>query len=157
MSPVSKMSWVGAAVVVLFSIGCGEPSQAVETQGGLGLSTQALAGCTDNAAFDVHSISRATGEFPAAVACADFNGDGLADLAVASPGRGVVSVFLGQGDGVLAPEVTFPMEGGSAVAARDADADGWVDLAVTNEADGTVQLLRGHGPGGFSPAVPSES
>jgi hypothetical protein len=111
------MSWVGAAVVVLFSIGCGEPSQAV----------------------------------------ADFNGDGRDDLAVMSPDRGVVSVFLSQEDGTLAPEVSFPMEGGSTVVARDADADGWVDLAVTNEVDGTVQVLRGHGPGGFSPAVPSES
>jgi hypothetical protein len=116
MFQVSKMSWVGAAVVVLFSIGCGEPSQAV----------------------------------------ADFNGDGQADLAVVDPDRGVVSVFLGQGDETLAPEVAFPMEGGSAVVAQDADEDGWVDLAVTNE-DGTVQWLRGHGPGGFSPAVPSES
>ena len=143
MFSVSKMSWVGTAAVVLFSIGCGEPSQAVE-------------GCTDNAAFDVHSISRAMGEFPAAMACADFNGDGLADLAVASPDRGAVSVFLGQDDGMLAPAAAFPVKGGSAVAAQDADADGWVDLVVT-EADGTVQVLRGHGPGGFSPAMPSES
>jgi hypothetical protein len=69
----------------------------------------------------------------------------------------VVSVLLGQGDGTLAAQVTFPVEGGSAVAARDADADGWVDLEVTNTADGTVSLLRGHGPGGFSPAASSEN
>jgi FG-GAP-like repeat len=143
MFSASKMSWVGTAVAVLFSIGCGE-------------SPEAMDGCTGNDAFDVHSISRAMGEFPAAMACADFNGDGLADLAVASPGRGAVSVFLGQDDGALAPEAAFPVKGGSAVAAEDADADGWVDLVVT-EADGTVQVLRGHGPGGFSPAVPSES
>jgi hypothetical protein len=112
MFGMSKMSWVGAAVVVLFSTGCGDPSQAV----------------------------------------ADFNGDGQADLAVVSPERGVVSVFLGQEDGTLASEVTFPVESGSALAAQDADADGWVDLAVTNEADETVQVLHGHGPGGFSAA-----
>jgi hypothetical protein len=117
MFPVSKMSWVGAAVVVLFSIGCGDPSQAV----------------------------------------ADFNGDGRDDLAVVSPDRGEVSVFLGQEDGTLASEVTFPVGGSSVVAAQDADADGWVDLVVIHEADGTVQVLHGHGPGGFSPAVPSES
>jgi hypothetical protein len=110
MFAMSKMSWVAAAVVVLFSTGCGESAPAV----------------------------------------ADFNGDGREDLAVVSPERGVVSVFLGQEDGTLASEVDFPAAGASAVAAEDADADGWVDLAVMNEADGTVQVLRGHGPGGFS-------
>lgn len=112
MFGMSKMSWVGAAVVVLFSIGCGESAPAV----------------------------------------ADFNGDGREDLAVVSPDRGGVSVFLGQEDGTLASEVVFPVEGASAVAAQDADADGWVDLVVTNEVDGTVQVLHGHGPGGFSAA-----
>jgi hypothetical protein len=142
MFSVSKLSWVGVAVVVLFGIGCGEPYQAVEIPGGMRLSAQDLEGC---------------GDFPAAMACADFNGDGQIDLAVANPEQGGVSVFLGQEDGTLASEVIFPVEGGSALEAQDADADGWVDLAVTNEAGGAVQVLYGHGPGGFSPAVPSES
>jgi len=157
MFAVSKMSWVGAAVVVLFSIGCGESSEALGAGEGLGQSTQALSGCMDNAAFDVSAIASATGEFPAAMVCADFNGDGQMDLAVSSPGSSEVSVFLSQGDGTLASRVTFPVEGGSAVVARDFDADGWVDLSVTNAADGTVRLLQGHGPGGFAPAVLAEN
>ncbi len=112
MFAMSKMSWVVVAVVVLFSTGCGDVSQAV----------------------------------------ADFNGDGQADLAVVDRDRGVVSVFLGQEDGTLSSEVTFPVEGGSVLDAQDADADGWVDLAVTNETNGMVQVLRGHGPGGFAAA-----
>jgi hypothetical protein len=156
MSAVSKMSWVGAAVVVLFSIGCGGASEANGSGEGLSQSAQALLGCMDNAAFDVSAIASATGEFPAAMACADFNGDGQMDLAVASPGSREVSVFLGQ-DGVLASRVTFPVEGGSALVAQDFNADGWVDLSVTNAADGTVRLLQGHGPGGFAPAVLAEN
>ena len=156
MSAVSKMSWVGAVVVVLFSIGCGGSSEPVGTGETLSQGTQALSGCMDNAAFDVSAIVSATGEFPAAMACADFNGDGEMDLAVASPGSREVSVLLGQ-DGALASRVSFPMEGGSAVVARDVDADGWVDLSVTDAADGTVRVLKGYGPGGFAPAVLAEN
>ncbi|KFE62343.1 FG-GAP repeat domain-containing protein [Hyalangium minutum] len=145
MSAVSKTSWAGAVVVVLFSIGCGGASESA-----------GASGCMDNAAFDVSAILSATGEFPSAMACADFNGDGEMDLAVASPGSREVSVFLGQ-DGALASRVSFPVGGGSAVVARDFDADGWMDLSVTGAADGSVHLLKGYGPGGFAPAVLAEN
>ena len=153
MSPLSKRSWVGFAVVCLFSGGCGEPSAVSEAGDVLGTSTQALERCTDNLAFELHGIYRETGRFPAAMACADFNGDSHPDLAVAHPGSRAVSVLLNQGDETLAPEVTFPGGEGNAVVAQDFNADGWMDLAVENEADGTVSFLIGHGPGGFAPPV----
>jgi hypothetical protein len=61
-----------------------------------------------------------------------------------------VSVFLSEGHGTLAAQVSFEAGEGSTLAAGDFNADGLVDLQVTNEADGTVSLLVGHGPGGFS-------
>ncbi|WP_224244838.1 FG-GAP repeat domain-containing protein [Hyalangium gracile] len=152
MSSLNTMSWVGVAVVSLFAVGCGQP-EAVEAGADLATSTQALDRCNDEGAFDVSGVFQAMGRFPAAMACADFNGDRQVDLAVTDPDSGTVSVFLNQGDGTLASQVSFPVEGGSAVVARDIDADGWVDLAVTNGSDGTVSVLRGHGPGGFAAQV----
>jgi hypothetical protein len=143
MSSVKTMSWVGFAVVSLFSVGCGglEASEAGST---LGTSTQALEQCNDEAAFELSGISRMMGRFPSAMACADFNGDGLVDLAVGAPDSGEVDVFLNMGDGKVSQQFTF-------------NEDGWVDLAVTNDADGTVSFLMGQGPGGFAPpSVPVE-
>src|SRR6476469_8220302 len=47
----------------------------------------------------VAPLSFDTGRTPEAVAVADFNGDAIADLAVADGGGGSVSVLLGTGDG----------------------------------------------------------
>lgn len=60
------------------------------------------------------------------VAVADFNGDGMVDLAVAGFG---VSVLLGNGDGTFQPPTTYDAAGSSLVAA-DFNGDGKVDLAT---------------------------
>src|SRR5438046_10598214 len=43
------------------------------------------------------------------VALGDFNGDGVADLAVANYLAGTVSVLLGNGDGTYRPALTLPV------------------------------------------------
>src|SRR5262249_6112593 len=71
-----------------------------------------------------------------AVVAADFDNDGVSDLAVSGYYAGTVSLFRGNGDG------TFQSAGAFAagwhpygLAAADLNGDGAVDLAVTNSAE----------------------
>lgn len=95
-----------------------------------------------------------------ALAVGDFDGDGIADLAVPAADQNAVSVLLGNGDGTFKPFVGYatgilP----SAVAVGDFNGDGKLDLAVTNDGflNGTqansVSILLGNGDGTFQPHV----
>jgi hypothetical protein len=78
-------------------------------------------------------LTFATGFDPSAVAVADFNGDGIPDLAVANRNNDSASVLLGNGDGSFRDPVTYGA--GSfltAVAALDVNSDGLPDLVVGN-------------------------
>jgi Bacterial Ig-like domain (group 3)/FG-GAP-like repeat len=81
----------------------------------------------------------------------DFNGDGIADLAVANMYANNVTLLFGQGDGTFTSAGTlatgvFP----SAVAVGDFNGDGKLDLAVTNSYSQTVTIYLGNGAGGFN-------
>jgi hypothetical protein len=95
------------------------------------------------------------GRFPYSVAVADFNGDGVLDLAVANrgtpPDGGSVSVLLGLGDGTFGAERRFGVGGVAvSVAVGDFNGDGLLDLAVANYASNTVSVLLGLGDGTFA-------
>jgi hypothetical protein len=69
------------------------------------------------------------------ITVADFNGDGIADLAMANFGSGNINILLGQGDGTFTQAPNSPITVGSypqAVLAADFNADGVFDLAVVN-------------------------
>ena len=109
---------------------------------------------------------------PAQVIAADFNGDGIPDLAVANytaidqtppedDQKSNVSVLLGKGDGTFTPAPGSPITVGlyaTNVLAADFNQDGKTDLAVLNQGDindlptQTLTLLLGDGTGGFASA-----
>ena len=91
------------------------------------------------------------GTSPIAVAMADLNGDGKADLAVAS-GTGV-SVLLNNGNGTFGAPASYGSGTNPfSVAAGDLNGDGKIDLAVANRTGGASVLLN-VGNGAFAAAV----
>jgi Bacterial Ig-like domain (group 3)/FG-GAP-like repeat/FG-GAP repeat len=103
------------------------------------------------------------------VAIGDVNGDGHPDLAVAnfcqtpSDCDGGVSIFLGNGDGIFQPPVSYSSGGRYAtfIAIGDVNGDGHPDLVVTNEwsSGGNsygMGVLFGNGDGTFQAPISSE-
>src|SRR5687768_17537792 len=84
---------------------------------------------------------------------ADFNGDGVPDLA--ATGASGVGVMLGVGNGTFGPRVNFSTGAQSQdLAAGDFNGDGRVDLAVSlNSFEFSLALLTGNGDGTFNAPV----
>ena len=94
------------------------------------------------------------GHGPYGIVAADFNDDGLPDLAVVNHVDGNVSILLNTGNGSFQLSNTYAVGSGpTAIVAADFKGTGVLDLAVTNSDDGTVSVLTGVGDGTFSTRV----
>ena len=101
-------------------------------------------------------VGHAVGASPTACLSADFDGDGILDLAVADFGDNDVSILRGQGpggagNGTFAAAVRYAMPSGAfpiALASGDFNGDGILDLAVADEEAAGVSLVFGQGAGG---------
>ncbi len=99
------------------------------------------------------------------LATADFNGDGVADLALThtvSKGAGRVGVLLGKGDGSFGPVVDYAVGPTPfTLVAADFNGDGKLDLAALDAFGAAnankVWVLPGRGDGTFQAAVGSVS
>jgi Flp pilus assembly secretin CpaC len=100
----------------------------------------------------------AVGNTPVAIATADFNGDGVPDLAVVNQVDNTVSILLGSNnlDGTFLAATGSPIPTATTpagiVAARFASG-ATPDLAVTNEGVGTLGVYIGQGDGTFAPRI----
>ena len=104
-------------------------------------------------------INSPAGSSPWALVAGDFNGDGLADIALtdlnSDKAHGDVDILLGDGDGTFQPPAAYRV--GSlpdSVAVGDFNGDGILDLAVVSiiepgRISGTVSVLQGNGDGTF--------
>ncbi len=92
-------------------------------------------------------------EYSGWVALADFNEDGLLDVATNGRFDGGVGVRLGTGGGSMSGMALYPTHGGPySLAVADVDGDGHLDLATSSDATAKVSVLLGSGRGSFYPA-----
>jgi Flp pilus assembly secretin CpaC len=97
----------------------------------------------------------ATGNGPAGIATADFNGDGHADLAVSNQTDSTVSILLNKGDGTgtFLAHTDFTTGSGPVglIAANFTGTN--TDLAVADESANNVDVLIGNGNGTFTAPI----
>jgi FG-GAP-like repeat/Bacterial Ig-like domain (group 3) len=94
-----------------------------------------------------------TNASPVAMAVADFNNDGLPDLATANAGSQDVSVLWDEGGGGYFIPFTTALTTGSkptSIATGDFNGDGNVDLVVNNSTGTGITLFLGAGDGTFT-------
>ena len=119
------------------------------------VASATLGSSTQTQTFNAGSSYTAT--VPRDVATADFNGDGVPDMAIVNQNSGSVDILLGNGDGTFAAAsgspVSVPGTALVGIAAGDFNNDGYVDLAVTDYSGNAVYILLGNGNGTFQTAV----
>jgi hypothetical protein len=121
-------------------------------------SVTILSGNGDGTFTQAKNSPVTVGGNPSSVTVGDFNGDGIADLAVANTYTGTVTILMGGGDGTFTPALNSPVSVGNepfSIAVSDLNRDGIPDLAVANWGSNTVTILLGNGDGTFTPAANS--
>jgi len=113
--------------------------------------------------FQTQKISTAAknGKTPIGMVTADFNNDGILDLAIANEGEvtaqsdtSSVSILLGNGDGTFKPALEYAAGiAPQRLAVGDYNGDGVLDLVVTNSDSSSISLYLGNGDGTFQPNV----
>jgi hypothetical protein len=86
----------------------------------------------------------------AAIVTADFNGDGIPDLAAPNYSANKANILLGNGDGTFTAAASLPSVGPTGIAAGDFNRDGVPDLAIASQTTGALNIYLGNGDGTFT-------
>ncbi len=97
--------------------------------------------------FEPHIVRQPVSSRPQGVATADFNHDGITDLAVASTGSSNLDILLGTSSGGLTRTTISVGRPLNVLTAADLDLDGWIDLAAVSSANSVLAILRGTASG----------
>ena len=99
-------------------------------------------------------VDYAVNNYPNSVITADFNNNGVLDLAAVNEGSNNVSILLGNGDGTFSTATNFSCGTSPyAVCTGDFNSDGNLDLAAANWGSNDVSILLGNGDGSFGAAA----
>jgi len=131
--------------------GDGKLDVAVAISGGVDLIA-ILYGGTNGLQFSRQFSSAGVGV--SALAVADLNRDGIADLIALNGSSGTIAVFLGQGQGVFRQPVTYPVGSVPSSFAVGDLGTGKLDIVVSHFGGlntRTLGVLRGFGDGSFQP------
>ncbi len=95
------------------------------------------------------------GAHPYSLVTADFNKDGLPDIATGNYWANNISILLGSGPGTFTWVANHQVNGDEPlwISTADYNNDQNLDLATANEATNNVSVLYGNGLGGFSAPV----
>jgi hypothetical protein len=97
------------------------------------------------------AVGYAVGSYPTDIVTADFDGDGILDVATADQASDQITVLHGNGDGTLAfKSVTATPPEPSSLATGDWNGDGRADLLVLSGLNPGLELLLGTGTGSFT-------
>jgi flagellin-like hook-associated protein FlgL len=93
--------------------------------------------------------------FAMAVAIADFNGDGKADLALANESDGALRIHFGNGDGTFQASTSWQNSVPKLqhLDIADVNGDGNMDVIGNTEVQGTVEVWLGNGNGTFNASI----
>jgi hypothetical protein len=95
---------------------------------------------------------------PSTNAGADFNHDGLIDIAIGSTYADQVNVLFGDATTIFGNEFNYQTgEGVRGLTVADFNGDGWEDIATANRAASTISILMNDGTGLFEPAINIDS
>ncbi len=107
---------------------------------------------------DFNTYAIPNGSSPSPNEGADFNGDGIIDLAVGNTRNTILSVFMGDGTGGFLPVNTYEVENGvRGVCVLDVDGDSDVDIVTANRLANSVSIIKNEGNGVFAAAVHFEA